>query len=184
MRPDEPDGDVLERLRDAYWDGVTRGEGDDEAHGAQSQHLVFRVADRFYAFETRFCRQVFRVPDVIPLPQVPRHVLGIINVRGRVVSVTSPGRLLAAEAPLPQGATKRLVVVGDDEATTAMLVDCVDTIVDIREDTIQQPGGRGIASEFTVGEVLPADRVVVLLSVPRILSAPAMIVDFRRNEDR
>ncbi len=178
---DEEKSDVLSHLRDDYWRTVSEEEDEDEAQVATVQYLLFRVGDRLFAFETSFCRQVYRVPEVVPVPQVPGHILGIINVRGRVVSATALSQLLHIEGDA-SGQTARLIVISDHMSSTAMLVDHVDKIVDVRTDEIQQPGFGGPGREFATGEVLIDEKLVVLLSVPRIMSAPAMVIDFRRSE--
>ena len=178
---EEGSKEVLENLRQDYWHTVSDEGADDEAEVATVQYLLFGVGDRLFAFETCYCRQVYRVPDMVPVPQVPEHILGIINVRGRVVSVTSLKSLFHIEGDA-SSPTARLIVISDQTASTAMLVDLVDKIVEIRADEIQQPGFGGPGREFATGEVLVEDKLVVLLSVPRVMSAPAMVIDFRRSE--
>ena len=180
---EEGPSDVLSTLREDYWQTVSGESADEETDVATVQYLLFRVGDRLFAFETCYCRQVYRVPAIVPVPRVPEHVMGIINVRGRVVSVTSLNTLFQIEGDATSP-TARLIVISDQTASTAMLVDLVDKIVEIRVDEIQQPGFGGPGREFATGEVLVDDKLVVLLSVPRVMSAPAMVIDFRRSEER
>jgi purine-binding chemotaxis protein CheW len=49
--------------------------------------LAFRLGAGTYAVEPRHVREVHPVPRVTPLPGVPSFVRGIINVRGRIVSL-------------------------------------------------------------------------------------------------
>src|ERR1700726_1698325 len=49
--------------------------------------LEFRLAQERYAIETRYVREVHPLKDLTPLPCTPPFVLGIVNVRGRIVPV-------------------------------------------------------------------------------------------------
>ncbi len=73
------------------------GQGADEA-GEAVDVLVCRVADERYAVELRHLHGVHRASDLVPVPCVPAHVAGILNVRGEVVTVID----LAAASGLPR----------------------------------------------------------------------------------
>src|SRR6476661_1276514 len=49
--------------------------------------LEFRLAHESYAVETRYVEAVVPLKDLTPLPCTPPFVLGIVNVRGRIVPV-------------------------------------------------------------------------------------------------
>src|SRR5688572_7065199 len=49
--------------------------------------LEFRLAQERYAIETRYVREVYPLKDLTPLPCTPPFVLGIVNVRGRILPV-------------------------------------------------------------------------------------------------
>ena len=178
--------EVLSKLREDYWQGISE-DGEDEEEQNEGikthQYLLFRIRNRYFAFETCYCRQVYRVPEIVPLPAVPKHILGIINLRGRVVSVTSLARLLDMEED-PKGSSARLIVIGDGSVTTAMMVDCVDKIVELGADEVQATEGSAPGRDYAQGEVLLDDHLVILLSVGQIVNSPDMFIDFRRSEER
>ena len=142
---------------------------------------MFHVGERLFAFETCYCRQVVRRPAIVPVPEVPAFIDGIMNLRGRVVSVTDLARLMDLERNA-DSSTERLIVASNDVTTTAIVVDGVDRIVDIREDEIQHvsPGAPGEA--YATGELLFDKSLLVLLSVPRMLESREMQIDFGRSE--
>ena len=49
--------------------------------------VEFRLASETYGLEAAFVREVYPLKDFTPLPSVPPFVLGILNVRGQILSV-------------------------------------------------------------------------------------------------
>ncbi len=49
--------------------------------------LEFELADEHYALEMIYIREVFPIKDLARLPCVPSFVLGVINVRGQILSI-------------------------------------------------------------------------------------------------
>ena len=136
--------------------------------------LEFRLAQERYALETRYVREVCPLKDLTPLPCTPPFVLGIVNVRGRIVPVLDPKKFF----DLPeQGLTDlhRIIVVEGSEVEFGLLADATVGVRSIPADTLQPslPTLTGIRSEYLKG--VTAERLVVL-DVGRILADPKIIV--------
>ncbi len=136
--------------------------------------LEFRLAQERYALETRYVREVCPLKDLTPLPCTPPFVLGIVNVRGRIVPVLDLKTLF----DLPeQGLTDlhRIILVEGQELEFGLLADATVGVRSIPADTLQPslPTLTGIRGEYLKG--VTADRLVVL-DVGRILADPKIIV--------
>lgn len=62
--------------------------GETEPVEALLSLVVFSLGDEYYGLEVKQVREVVLMPAVIPLPNLPDHILGIFNLRGNIVSVT------------------------------------------------------------------------------------------------
>ncbi len=171
---------VLEDLRQDYWRSLSSSDDGQLDEVPSYQYLIYEVGGSLFAFETCFCRQVFRVPQIVPVPQVPSHILGVINVRGEIVSVTSIAKFLGLEN-LKSDREERLIVIGNEESTTAVFVDRVDQIINVKQTDVQQVGSNNRGFEYAIGELLINGRLVLLLSVNKIFDTPEMVIDFRRG---
>ena len=169
---------MLKELREDYFESVTASGDDDHRDAPSKQCIVFRVSDARFALETASCRQVIKVPEIVPLPDVPQHVLGIINLRGRVVSVVSLASLVGLDAPCPSSRS-RLIVIGYQERVTALLVDSVESIIDFSEREMHDVGTVETGARFAVFEVLLGKELLLLLSSEKILLDETMIIDSR-----
>lgn len=82
------------------------------AAAVDEQWLAFRVADRQFAVRASLVAEVARMPRLSHVPHAPAGLLGLANVRGAVLPVLSLSQLLLVG---DDGATSRLVVVDAGE---------------------------------------------------------------------
>jgi purine-binding chemotaxis protein CheW len=90
--------------------------------GKQLQGLCFLLSDEQYIIDTDFVVEVLPLNELTPLPCTPPFLLGIINVRGRILSVVN----LKNFFNLPEkGITNlnRVIIVKNDDIELGLLVD-------------------------------------------------------------
>jgi purine-binding chemotaxis protein CheW len=141
---------------------------------AMLELLEFRLAQERYALESRWVREVLTFKDLTPLPCCPAFVLGIVNVRGRILPVLDIKRFF----DLPEkGLTDlhRIIMVGGDDLELGLLA---DTIVGVRSVPMADlqpalPTLTGVRSDYLKG--VTAERLVVL-DLGHILADPKIIV--------
>lgn len=136
--------------------------------------LEFRLAQERYAIETRYVREVSPVKDLTPLPCTPPFILGIVNVRGRILPVIDLKKFF----DLPeQGLTdlRRIILLEGNDVELGLLADATVGVRSIPADSLQPslPTLTGIRSEYLKG--VTAERLVVL-DVGRILGDAKIIV--------
>ena len=136
--------------------------------------LEFHLAQERYAVETRYVREVHPLKDLTPLPCTPRFVLGIVNVRGRILPVLDFKKFF----DLPEkGLTDlhRVILVGANNLELGLLADVVVGVRSIPVDSLQPSLATlsGVRSDYLKG--VTAERLVVL-DLARILADPKIIV--------
>jgi len=136
--------------------------------------LEFRLASERYALETRHIQEVHPLRELTPLPCTPSFVLGIVNVRGRILPVLDIKRFFG----LPeQGLTDlhRIIVVRGHDLELGLLADVIVGVRKVMADSLQPTLATltGIHAEYLKG--VDKDRLVVL-DLDRILSDPKIVV--------
>lgn len=96
--------------------------------------LTFRVDGELYALAANEVAEVIRLPAVARVPQAPKGLLGLANLRGSVLPVASVRGLLGVEEPAE--ATTRAIVF-NSAAPVALAVDIVETLVAVEADQIE-----------------------------------------------
>lgn len=147
-----------------------------ETAAAETLEVVeFMLAHEKYAIETKCLQEVHPLKDLTPLPGVPPFVLGLINVRGRIIAVIN----LKVFFELPgQGLTdlNKVLIVRSADVQAGFLADAVLQVRSLprRELQTSLPTLTGIRSEYIMG-VTP-ERTVVL-NPARILDHERLVVD-------
>jgi purine-binding chemotaxis protein CheW len=146
-----------------------------EVAGSSLELLEFRLARESYAIETRHVREVYPLKNLTPLPCTPPFVLGIVNVRGRIMPVIDIKKFF----DLPdQGLTDlhRIILVRRGDLELGLLADVTVGMRTIPMNSLQAslPTLTGIRADYLKG--VTGDRLVVL-DLDRILSDPKIVVD-------
>lgn len=123
--------------------------------------LEFVLAQERYAIETPYIREVYPMKDLTVLPCTPSFILGIINVRGRIVSVMDIKKIF----DLPEkGITNlnRAIIVKTDKMELGILSDEIIGIKTITESDLQP----SLITLSTIGSAylkgVTGERLVVL----------------------
>jgi purine-binding chemotaxis protein CheW len=123
--------------------------------------VEFTLGPEHYAFPSSAVREVFHLAQITPLPSVPSFVLGITNVRGRILSVVDMRRLLdLGETGLTN--LNRAIIVYHQRMEIAILADEVVGVYASDSNKWQKtlPTLVGKREAFLAG--VTKDRVVVI----------------------
>ena len=141
--------------------------------------LTFRVAGQLYALPAGQIAEIIRLPAVARVPQAPRGLLGLANLRGNVLPVASLRGLLGGEATT-DAATRAIVL--DGAAPVALAVDVVEALVTVDAEQIET---RQAELAARPGEILKgAFATDGQKSIVKILDIAALIGAAFVQEDR
>jgi|UniRef100_A0A7C4ERW1 purine-binding chemotaxis protein CheW len=140
-------------------------------------YLEFSISSERYAIEAAHVREVYPLRRITPIPCTPSFVLGIVNLRGQIVSVMDIREILGVRDRSISD-TAKVVVMFTSDLEVAIVVDDVLGIRTISSkdvtDDLSLTQTEGI--EYISG--VTRDRTV-LLDAKRLLAGDKMIV----NED-
>lgn len=136
--------------------------------------VEFTVAGETYAFETTWVQEVFPLDHLTPVPCTPPFVLGIVNLRGQILSIIDLKRFF----DLPEAGLNdlnRVIVLARQGMSFGVLADAVRGTRRLPLDSLQPslPTLIDIRQEYLRG--VTGDRLVVL-DAARLLADPQLIV--------
>lgn len=115
------------------------------------EFLGFVLAHEAYAIPLSSVREILKAPPITEVPRAPRYVLGIISVRGRVITVVDLRRRLKLPEGPPTKQTRVLLVEHRGELL-GLLVDCVLQVFRLREDEMEMAATvGGDTAEYVMG---------------------------------
>jgi len=107
----------------------------EDADRGQRRFLTFRVDQRLYALPADEVSEVIRLPAVARVPQSPKSLLGVANLRGSVLPLASLRALLGRAAD--GGSADARAIVLDGAAPVALAVDSVDALVTLDASQVE-----------------------------------------------
>lgn len=134
------------------------------------QCVTFRLDAETYAIDVMQVREVLRAGDIVPVPGAPAFVLGIINLRGNVVTVMD-ARMRFGLAPRDAGESRRVVIIDSNDQVAGILVDSVAEVIEIAEADVEPAPAVGTddAARYIQGVVSRDDDLVILVDLNRLL---------------
>ncbi|CAG1017331.1 Chemotaxis protein CheW [Burkholderiaceae bacterium] len=140
------------------------------------QLVGFRNGDEFFGVPISKVREIVRVPEITPVPDMPEFLKGVINLRGRIVAVVDMSRRLGTAGP---GAKKanRVLILELGGSLTGLIVDSVSEIVKIDEESIEPPPEMisSIGAEYVTGVGKLKDRLFILLEIDKLMKPEEML---------
>lgn len=138
---------------------------------AVSQWVTFTLDAEVYGVDVMQVQEVLSMPEITPVPGAPSWILGIINLRGNVVTVIDTRMRLGISAR-PAEASNRVIVVEAAEQVAGILVDSVAEVADISAAQIENApdiGSRECA-RYVHGVVNRNGTLLILLDGARLLA--------------
>ncbi|HWQ35671.1 MAG TPA: chemotaxis protein CheW [Blastocatellia bacterium] len=144
------------------------------AEETQLEVIEFRMAGERCAIETAWVREVWPLRELTPVPCTPPFVRGVINVRGRIVSVIEPGRFFGLQSG---GLTdlNKAIILHSPQMEFGLLADEIIGVRAVPVNALQPelPTLTGLRADYLRG--VTGDGLVIL-AADRLLSDPNLIV--------
>jgi purine-binding chemotaxis protein CheW len=139
------------------------------------QYLTFTLGSEVFAIGILAIKEIIEYSSLTTVPMMPPYVRGVINLRGAVVPVLD---LSVRFGKAPSPVTKKTCIViieiatADARQDVGVVVDAVDSVLDIPPDQIEPPPAFGarIGTDFIEGMGKVNGRFVILLAVNSVLA--------------
>src|SRR3546814_20052351 len=100
------------------------------------QWVTFKLDNETYGINVMRVQEVLRYTEIAPVPGAPSYVLGIINLRGNVVTVIDTRQRFGLNSTEVNDNT-RIVIIEADKQVVGILVDSVAEVVYLRQSEIE-----------------------------------------------
>jgi purine-binding chemotaxis protein CheW len=137
--------------------------------------IEFKLASESYGIESAFVREVYPLKDYTPLPGVPSFILGIVNVRGRILPVVDLKKFFNLPV-IGLGELNKVIILHHEQMEFGILADEIDGIrVIFPEDILPVPPSvTGVGERYLKGVT---KNQLILLSAKDLLSDKNIIVN-------
>ncbi|KQB52015.1 chemotaxis protein CheW [Pseudomonas endophytica] len=135
------------------------------------QWVTFKLDNETYGINVMQVQEVLRYTEIAPVPGAPAYVLGIINLRGNVVTVIDTRQrfgLYGAEIT----DNSRIVIIEADKQVVGILVDSVAEVVYLRQSEIETAPnvGNDESAKFIQGVCNKNGELLILVELNKMMT--------------
>ena len=135
------------------------------------QWVTFKLDNETYGINVMRVQEVLRYTEIAPVPGAPSYVLGIINLRGNVVTVIDTRQcfgLMNAEI----SDNTRIVIIEADKQVVGIMVDSVAEVVYLRQSEIETAPnvGNEESAKFIQGVCNKNNELLILVELDKMMS--------------
>lgn len=141
---------------------------------------VFGIGEDLFAADLWDIKEVWPLSVVTPLPGAPRHILGVINARGRIVALNDL-RVLLKIQHASDSRPRHGVVLSSKNMELALAADFLEGVRRIASSDVLPPPSTMDSSQKKYVRGVTRDRLVVLDSRV-LLNSKKLVVDQMERE--
>ena len=132
---------------------------------------TFYVGDALCGMDILKVQEINKLMRMTKVPQAPDYVLGILNLRGQIVTILDLGKKLGlGETDISQD--PRNIIVNSAGGHVGLLVRKISDVVtaDMEKKELAPANMRGIQGEYFTGVYKTSDNLIGILNVDKVLS--------------
>ncbi|MCB9878365.1 MAG: chemotaxis protein CheW [Planctomycetes bacterium] len=135
-----------------------------------SQVVSFRLGDEEYGVDIMTVQEIILLGCITQVPEVPEHVLGVINLRGNVIPILNLRRRFGMPDQPADDAT-RIVVMNLKGRTVGVVVDGVNEVLRLTDEEVSATPASlvGAGKDYVKGLARRKERLLILLDMARLL---------------
>ena len=149
----------------------TKKSNDVDANDDVLQWVTFQLEEETYGINVMQVQEVLRYSEIAPVPGAPNYVLGIINLRGNVVTVIDT-RLRFGLPTTEVTDNTRVVIIESEKQVIGILVDSVAEVVYLKKSEIDTAPNVGTdeSSRFIQGVSNRDGELLILVDLDKMLT--------------
>ena len=135
------------------------------------QWVTFQLDRETYGINVMQVQEVLRYTEIAPVPGAPSYVLGIINLRGNVVTVIDTRQRFGLHnAEITDNS--RIVIIEADKQVVGILVDSVAEVVYLRQSEIETAPnvGNDESAKFIQGVCNKNGELLILVELDKMMT--------------
>lgn len=141
--------------------------GDDKS---QLQLVTFEIEHEEFGVDILAVQEINRMMQITPVPEAPAWVDGVINLRGRIITVVNLRRRFGL-GEVERSNDQRIMVVEVGDRTIGFIVDRVNEVLRIDASIVEATPdvvNSKVHNEYIEGVGMLEDRLLILLSMERL----------------
>lgn len=159
--------------------------GYDEQEAQKGMYMTFKSGNEYYGIKIQYVNEIVGFQDITPVPETESYIMGLINLRGKIIPVIDVQKRFGQEPSEYNDRT--CIIVVDVKATTVwLIVEKIAEAVEIKDENILPPPTISrvdrIQNKYVYGIAKVGDSVKLLLDPERLLGDEEQQMTEQTNE--
>jgi purine-binding chemotaxis protein CheW len=148
----------------------------EKTKSAGGKFLTFFLAGEEYGIEILSVHEIIGMMPITSVPGTPDYILGIVNLRGKIIPIIDLRRKFGMEAKARTAETC-IIVVNVQGVEVGIVVDRVSEVLNIAAGEIEPPPsfGKDVNTDYILGIGKSQSKVKILLNIDRVISADQIV---------
>jgi purine-binding chemotaxis protein CheW len=127
------------------------------------QFVTFRIGEEIFAVDMAPVQEIIRVPDVVRVPLAPSSLMGLANLRGKVLPIVSLRHLFMMEEATYDESTRAIVI--NTSQALGFVVDKVSSVIEVDCDEIEDAStvSSSIKNDILKGAIKRDKQIIMIL---------------------
>lgn len=132
---------------------------------------TFYVGEALCGINILNIQEINKHTEVTIVPQAPDYVKGVLNLRGKIVTIIDLGKKLGLD-PVRSGKDNRNIIVESNEEQIGLFVESISDVLTADPSKIEPPPSNIIGSQgrFFTGVFKTENKLIGILDIDKILS--------------
>jgi len=145
-----------------------------------NSYLIFKIGNEEFAASAGKVQRILELQPITTIPKAQVYMKGVINLMGKVLPVIDARIKMGLEEKEPDNNTCIIVLEVNKDGKlieTGIIVDSVQSVVEIEEHEIKSPPslGKGVNADLIHGLIEQDNKFIMLLDVDNVFSADEII---------
>jgi len=144
--------------------------------GGENQYIVFKLSKNNYGINIKFIREVVEPKNITKIPKAPYYIEGIMNLRGKLVSLINLARLLETEMEQFTGRKSKVLIIDSNiekqnNMEIGLIVDQVLGVLRLNSSELEQSK---VPSEIIDKVIEHHGQLILVLNMDKLIK----MIDF------
>lgn len=140
------------------------------------QFVTFTLNNEQYAVDILNVQEINRITEITKVPNAPKYVEGVINLRGKVIPVINLRIKFCLDEKTTDD-TSRIIIMEINGITNGLIVDSVSEVLRVPSSIIEPapPMSSDLSSKFIKGIAKMQDKLIILIDIDKLIGGTVQL---------
>lgn len=141
-----------------------------EIHSDTVELATFYVGEALCGMDILKVQEINKLIEMTRVPKAPEYVLGILNLRGEIVTIVDLGKKLSLKSTEMSDKTRNIIVNSNGEHI-GLMVERISDVIQAEWENVEAPPANigGVQGRYFTGVFKTEDRLIGILDVEKVL---------------